>query len=149
MSKLYEMGKFAALKQAGLPAELLHGALRGGAMGAVGGGTVGAIAAPEGHKMEGAGRGALAGGALGAVGGGLHGGLSSEARGLRSQAFHHPDLFNGSAEVADLQSRARSMHNLADTSAAVLGGGALGASALAGQNQPSVLDQLKAKLGIG
>jgi hypothetical protein len=145
-AKFAELGALAkgVLEHAGI------GAATGGTMG----GLTGAIAAPSGQRLEGASKGALigglAGGALGAGGRALAGNVEDAAlRRAQPSMFHNPMQAGPASEqqVEEMLARmTRGQRGLSGI-AGGLSGGVAGAAAA--PNEPTLMEKLKARLGLG
>ena len=144
-TKFAELGALAkaVLEHAGI------GAATGGAMG----GITGAIAAPEGQRLRGAGHGALAGGL---VGGAIGAGGRAHAGNVEDMALRRANspLVKGPIQVGpasedqvqrSLDTINRGHHGLSGVGGA-LGGGLAGIGAA--PNEPTMLEKIKAKLGL-
>lgn len=125
--KVSALSKFAELSPL-IKAVLEHAAI-GGAAGGTMGGVTGAIAAPEGKRLQGAGQGTLAGGLAGAALGA--GGRSWGPIKNTLQASPH------------LEAASR----LGAGATALIPGGIAGAAAA--PNEDTMLEKIKAKLGLG
>ena len=134
-AKFAELGTLAKaiLEHAGI------GAATGGAMG----GITGAIAAPSGQRLEGAGKGMLAGGLVG-------GALGAGGRTLAGRTgVAHPDAGKISPVTGQpvvLSNLAESGHRLLGGATSALSGGVAGAAAA--PNEDTMLEKIKAKLGL-
>lgn len=136
--KVAALSKFAELSP--LLKAILQHAAAGAAPGAAMGGITGAIAAPEGKRLQGLGQGALVGGltggAIGAGGRALRGRTLSATPGLQPQtadrAFANLGEFGSGIGAAGT---------------GLLAGGVAGAAAA--PNEDTMLEKIKAKLGLG